>query len=121
MLRLKTTELAAWRTTRITANGGRCPLCQSGIKSPCADHDHATGVMRDTICRSCNSGLGQIERAVSRFGIPNLSAFLHGAAAYIQKHTTPQHQLLHPTFKTEEEKRVARNTAAKKRRLKAKD
>jgi len=121
MRRLKNSELPEWRTGRIKANGGRCALCQNPIKVPCADHDHETGQMRDTICRSCNSGLGQIERAVKRFGIPNLPAFLHGAVTYLQRHSTPQHDLYHPTFKTDEEKRVARNAAARKRRQNTKE
>lgn len=113
MTRLKTTELPAWRARRIAANGGRCPLCQAAIKNPCADHDHSTGQMRDTICRSCNSGLGQIERAQTRFGIPNLAAFLHGAAKYLQVHAVPQHNQLHPTYRTEDERRLARNAKAR--------
>lgn len=121
MSRLKTTELPAWREQRIKANGGKCPLCLAPIKSPCADHDHDTGQMRDTICRSCNSGLGQIERAQSRFGIPNLAAFLHGAARYLQQHSTPQHGKFHPTHRTDEEKRVARNAKARKTRAAKKE
>jgi hypothetical protein len=121
MQRLKTTEIERWRTGRIAANGGKCGLCQLPIKNPVADHDHATGIMRDAICRSCNSGLGQIERAVSRFGIPNIQAFLFGSAKYLQRHDTPQHSVLHPTFKTEDEKRLLRNKRARIARAQKKE
>lgn len=122
MKRLKTSELAAWRAKRIQANNGKCPLCQAPIKSPCADHDHRTGIMRDTICRSCNSGLGQLERAQARFGIPNMAAFLAGAARYMQKHDTPQHEELHPTYRTPDEIKDRRNAKARaKRQVKLKE
>ena len=121
MTRLTAKELGAWRTKRLTANCGRCGLCQLPCVSPVADHDHATGELRDTICRACNSGLGQVERAKVRFGIKNLSAFLHGAARYLQLHSMPQHGLQYPTHKTEDEKRLARNAAARKRRAAAKE
>jgi hypothetical protein len=39
----------------------------------------------------------------------------------LQRHSTPQHDLYHPTFKTDEEKRVARNAAARKRRQNTKE
>lgn len=116
MKRLKVSEIPAWREKRIKDNGGRCALCVAPIKNPCADHDHRTGVMRDAICRSCNSGLGQLERAQARFGIPNMAAFLAGAARYMQKHETPQHEELHPTYRTEDERRIERNAKARKAR-----
>lgn len=121
MTRLTAKSLAAWREGRIKVNGGKCALCLAPIKSPCADHDHDTGQMRDAICRSCNSGLGQIERAQSRFGIPNLAAFLHGAARYLQLHATPQHGVEYPTHRTEEERRVMRNAKARKTRAAKKE
>ena len=119
--RLTSKGLEQWRVGRIIANGGRCALCSKPIKSPCADHDHATGIMRDAICRSCNSGLGQVERAVSRFGIPDIAAFLAGALRYMQKHSSPQTEYLHPSHKSEEEKRDARNKKARLRRAAAKE
>lgn len=115
--KLKTTQLAEWRSKQLAATSGRCELCGAVCSSPCADHDHMTGQMRGTICRSCNSGLGQIERSVKRYGIKDLSAFLTGSTRYLQRHAIPKHDTLHPTFKSEDDKRVARNATARKRRL----
>lgn len=42
--------------------------------------------------------------------------FLAALAAYWEHYSTPRTRYLHPTHKTEEEKRLARNTAARKRR-----
>jgi hypothetical protein len=50
----------------------------------------------------------------------NLPAFLHGAAQYLQKHKTNVTGLIHPTHKTPEEQRIARNLKAVKKRAVAK-
>lgn len=121
MTRLTAKGLKEWRESRLAANGGRCALCRGPCVSPVADHDHNTGELRDTICRSCNSGLGAVERAQVRFGIRNLAAFLHGTVTYLQKHSQPQHGLQYPTHRTDEEKRIARNAKARKARATKKE
>jgi len=54
-----------------------CPLCQKHTESPVIDHDHATGQMRDWLCRPCNLGLGHFKDDV---------ATLRRAAEYIDMH-----------------------------------
>lgn len=78
--------------------------------------------MRGTLHRSCNALLGKLENNHARFGVSwdNLPAFLHGAAGYLQKHKTNITGLVHPTHKTEDEKRIKRNADAVKRRATAK-
>ena len=43
------------------AQGGRCNGCQrargTGAKRLAVDHDHATGVVRQLLCTSCNHGV----------------------------------------------------------------
>jgi hypothetical protein len=120
MRKLKTSEIAIIREELRLKNAGRCKICSL----PCSptqavlDHDHDTGLVRDTVHRGCNSLLGKIENNYKRYGIPHLGAFLGGVAAYLQKHTTDQTGLLHPTHKTEDEKRLARNAKARKARAK---
>ncbi len=84
------------------------------------DHCHTTGAVRATLHRSCNSLLGKVENNAARFGVRSLPAFLHGAAKYLQIHTTNITGLTHPTHKTLDEKRLARNKAAVTKRAKAK-
>lgn len=103
---------------------GLCDLCGlPGVaKDPVLDHCHTTGAVRGTLHRSCNALLGKVENNHARFGMSkgNLPAFLHGAAKYLQKHSTNITGLIHPTHKTEDEKRIARNKKAVQRRAAAK-
>lgn len=101
--------------------GNRCALCGlPGVSSdPVLDHCHKTGAVRGTLHRSCNSLLGKVENNSARFGVKSLPAFLHGCAAYLQKHSTNITGLIHPTHKTEDEKRIARNAKAVKKRATA--
>lgn len=64
--------------------------------------------------------LGKVENNAPRFGVYDLAAFGHGLAQYLQKHATNITGMTHPTHKTEDEKRVARNTKARKTRATAK-
>lgn len=86
------------------------------------DHCHTTGAVRGTAHRSCNALLGKVENNAARFGLPRqrMSAFLHGIAKYLQLHTTNITGLIHPTHKTEDEKRIARNKRAVVARAKKK-
>lgn len=118
MTRLTRTELAAWRSTQLARQGYRCALCKLPLNESeaVADHDHNTGHLRAVLHRGCNSMLGHIENNAKRYALRSVPAFLNGAAAYLQAHVTPQHGLLYPTHRTDEEKRLARNAKARKAR-----
>lgn len=123
MKKLKTTEVATTRTALLVSQAGRCNLCQL----PCSpsqavlDHDHLTGIVRAVLHRGCNALLGKVENNHKRYGVPQLSAFLHGCASYLQRHETDRTGLLHPTHLTEDEKRLKRNKKARKARAAKKD
>lgn len=120
--RLTHSQIAPVRTAQIAAQGGKCALCQlPGVSSdPVLDHCHTTGAVRGTLHRSCNALLGKVENNAPRFGVRNLQAFGHGLAQYLQKHSTNITGMTHPLYKTEDEKRVARNTKARKKRAETK-
>lgn len=121
--KLKVREVSDVRSTLLTKQGSRCAICKQEVKSSEAvlDHDHATGAVRGVLHRGCNSLLGKVENNYKRYGVRHLAAFLAGVATYLQTHLTNQTGLTHPTFKTDEEKRLARNEKARQARKRAKD
>lgn len=44
--------------------GGMCAICDSEGKL-CVDHDHATGKIRQLLCKKCNTSLGLIQDSVT--------------------------------------------------------
>lgn len=118
--RLKTTEISKVREELAGKQNGRCAICQLPLTRPCLDHDHGTGAVRATLHAGCNSVLGKIENSYKRYGVANLAAFLAGTAAYLQRHTTNQTGLLHPSHRSEDEKRERRNAQARAKRAQSK-
>lgn len=116
MLKLKTTQVAAARADLATKQGGRCAICQLPLSKECLDHDHITGAVRATLHSGCNALLGKIENNHKRYGVTNLAAFLNGVAPYLQRHVTNQTGWLHPSHKTDDEKRIKRNAKARSTR-----
>ena len=120
--RLTHSSIKSVRDGQIVAQRGTCALCglPGVIKDPVLDHCHTTGAVRGTLHRSCNSLLGKVENNAARFGVKDLSAFLNGCARYLQIHKTNITRMIHPTHKTEDEKRLVRNNKAVVRRAVAK-
>jgi hypothetical protein len=46
------------RAALLEMQGGRCAICGSECPQ-CADHDHATGLLRGMLCSGCNRREGQ--------------------------------------------------------------
>ena len=121
MHKLKAPEVSVIRERLVVAQGGRCAICALPVKRACLDHDHSTGLVRGTCCSGCNALLGKVENNHARYGVQNLAAFCNGVASYLQKHATDQTGYLHPTFKTDDEKRLLRNSRARKTRATKKE
>jgi hypothetical protein len=111
--RLKQSEVSVIRERLIVQQGGRCALCQLPITKPVLDHDHSTGAVRGALHNGCNALLGKLENNYRRYGVVNLAAFAHGVTAYLQRHATNQTGYLHPTHRSEDEKRERRNAKAR--------
>lgn len=125
-MRLKTTQVAATRAVLAEKQGNRCAVCglPLGAKAPndpVLDHDHDTGAVRGVLHRGCNSLLGKIENNAPRYGVRNIRAFTNGVAGYLLAHATNVTGLLHPSHKTDEEKRLLRNKRARLTRAKKKE
>jgi len=121
MTRLKQSDIAIVRARILAVQGGKCAICQLGCKAPCLDHDHDTGAVRGVACSGCNALLGKLENNHRRYGVQNLHAFSNGVAAYLQRHTLNTTGYLHPTHRTEDEKRLLKNKRARVSRAKAKE
>lgn len=120
MDQLKASQVPGVRAKLLADQGGKCALC--GLHCPAAkavlDHCHSEGFIRGTLHRSCNSLLGKLENNRARYGLGNdmeFAAFLAGVFKYLHA-TKNKYSTLHPTFKTPEQKRIARNTKARKAR-----
>jgi hypothetical protein len=122
VIKLKVAEVAEWRRTTLAMQQGRCALCKLACaeSQAVADHCHTTGFMRAVLHRSCNALLGKVENNYRRYGVSNLAAWAAGMPAYLQHHAVRRHPQLHPSHKTAEEKRLARNAKARKTRAKRK-
>lgn len=123
MQKLKASEIPKLRQEILVKQNYRCMLCQIDmrrIKSSniCCDHCHKTGYIRGVLCRNCNGILGKVENLATR-AKKDLThdRWLEHAVEYIKSAAkAPLYNHIHPTFKTEAEKRNLRNKRAKARR-----
>lgn len=119
--RIKATQIAGVRQSMLDAQGGRCALCHTPTASSgaCLDHDHTTGFLRAVLCRNCNGIEGKIKN-LARRGQRKYDHkwFIARLLAYWEEHddAIPEHGLIHPTFKSDEEKRLRTNKMARARR-----
>lgn len=123
--KLKAAQVAPVRQQLLAKQGRLCAVCQLPIPkdNDVLDHCHKHGALRGVLHRSCNSLLGVLENNRARYGLGDdaqFLAFLQNAGAYLMRHKEPQTPWLHPTFKTEEEKRLLKNSRARKARAAAK-
>lgn len=119
--KLRTVELKSLRAELLEAQDYKCALCDINLfdnpSNACVDHCHKSGFVRDVLCRNCNRGEGKVKTLATmckRDG--SKLQWLMRLVSYWHKHLTPQTDLLHPTHKTEEEKRIRRNKKARERR-----
>lgn len=120
--RLKTSEISGVRKALLEEQKQLCALCGGKLggtgKQPVLDHCHQSGFIRDVLCRNCNGIEGRVFN-LARRAKHNLTEieWLQRMVMYHARHQTPQHGgLLHPTHKSEEEKRLARSRQASKPR-----
>lgn len=121
--KLKTTEVKKVREELLRRQGGVCALTHYPLDPSDAvlDHCHTTGHIRGTIHRGANSLLGKLENNHKRYGVskPMMFAIGRNLEAYLTR--SFEANPLHPTHKTEDEKRLARNAKARAARAKKKE
>lgn len=124
-MKLKHSQVAPVRAKLMASQGGKCPLCERSFTGrnavkPALDHCHTNGHIRDVLCLNCNGMEGKIFNLARRMMKDNPTLAVERLSSYWTKHRTSQHGLIHPTHKTETEKRIERNAKARKRRAAAK-
>ena len=105
-MKLKTTQIKAYRETQLLNQDHKCALCgENIIEDAVLDHCHKTGLIRQVLHRGCNSMLGKIENSMprSRVDIRRLEGIAHNLVNYLtQIHT----DVRHPTHLTIEERKM---------------
>jgi len=116
-MRLKASEICAFREQCIRDQANRCPLCEQELLPADAvlDHCHRTGLVRRAIHRFCNTFLGKIENNVTRNRITEiqLAAILRNYQVYVADTVN----ILHPTHRTPEQRQLRAKKRAKQRRV----
>jgi hypothetical protein len=118
-MRLKTSEIKKYRLELLASQGHICALCQQELVETEAvlDHDHRTGFIRGVLHRGCNSLEGKIANSLvmNRITPERLKNILDNLQFYTNQH----HAVLHPTYRTAEEKKARTKKRAKLRRQRA--
>lgn len=122
-IKLKASEVSAYKQELMEAQGYKCPLCGGSLKAVTAinrvlDHDHDTGFCRAVVCRGCNGAEGKIKGVISGYGKAGNSKYyqikwLENLLNYWKLHQKPQTDRLYHKHQTEVEKREARNRKAR--------
>lgn len=116
---LKTSEVAGVLAQLVKRQGGKCEICQKPFTQkdkPVLDHCHTSGFIRGALHNSCNGAEGKI-KAKAQLGHKGVSPedFIKGLQQYYIATAVPRYMFLHPSHKTSDQKRVARNARARKR------
>lgn len=113
-MRLKVSEVKAYREKLYAEQGGVCALTHYPITLDQAvlDHCHTTGQVRGVLHRGVNSLLGKVENNHKRYGVslPMTAAMGRNLGDYLTADYSANPS--HPTHKTEDEKRIRRNKLA---------
>ncbi|UYA98857.1 hypothetical protein IVIADoCa7_31 [Xanthomonas phage vB_Xar_IVIA-DoCa7] len=122
-IRIKQSQVKGIKLSFIEKQGGRCAICKLPLAADKAvlDHDHHTGAVRGALHGGCNSLLGKLENNAPRFGVKDIGIFSNGVADYLRVHAVNVTGYEHYLHRTDEEKRIKRNAAARKKRAATKE
>lgn len=116
MQRIKASEVKTYREHYLEEQHSICALCNEPIDPAEAvvDHCHTTGRLRSVLHRGCNAFLGTIENNRKRNRISD--SRLENILANVVEYVTAYKELLHPTYRTSEERKARAKARAKKKR-----
>lgn len=116
MIKLKTTQVKQYRLELLKQQGYKCALCSEHCSDDQAvlDHCHSTGKIRGVLHRGCNALEGKIANSLKMNKIDEIR--LRMIALNLVDYMSSTLDVLHPTHKTPEEKKLAAKKRAKRRR-----
>ncbi len=122
--KLKKTQVAGVLAQVIKKQGGKCAICGHPFTQrdiAVLDHCHDKGFIRGALHNSCNGIEGRVKK-LTQFGHRGITPakYVIGLGKYLETHQTPKYDYIHPSHKTEDEKRLERNKKARVKRAKAK-
>ena len=117
-MRLKQKDIKPLREQYLNEQLGLCGICHELIDPTEAvlDHCHTTGQIRSVLHRFCNTFISHIENNQKRNKIS--PSQLSNILANFQTYVATLKPILHPTYKTPEERRARTKKRAKARRAK---
>lgn len=117
MKRLTYKQIPEYREAQLDRQEGVDPITMRPVDNPCLDHDHVTGHVRQVLDRDTNAFEGKVFNAWRRYlrykGVPLARAII-GLLDYYGLNYSDNP--LHPSWRTEDDKRILRNKRAKRRR-----
>ena len=125
-VRMRPRDIKPTKLRLAAKQGFKCALCLIDLKTLpekdwVLDHDHSTGAVRSVLCRNCNGMEGKVYNRANQAKRGNTALFwLIRLVKYYEYHNKNQTGLLHPTHKTDDEKRIERNRKAREARAKQK-
>ena len=133
-MKLKQKDLPSIRMQIQVAQGNKCPLCYANFGdgklqgrkivpkyTPVLDHNHDNGALRGVLCNNCNGMEGKIKNRVNRAKRELTQIqWLENLLSYWRLHEKAQTPYIHPTHKSDDEKRLARNKKARLARARKK-
>jgi hypothetical protein len=121
--RLKAKDIDSLRRKISLEQNNKCWICEIDLSSvkACLDHDHFTGRIRSVLCQNCNGIEGKIKNLSNRGKRDKTRYdFVNKILSYWNFHSAHQREEIHPSHRTEDEKRLIRNKKARLRRKKKK-
>lgn len=118
LTKLKPRDIKPMREQIHAEQLGLCAICNELVQPDEAvlDHCHRTGYIRAVLHRGCNAYIGHMENNMARNRITpeRLQSILANFQMYINTHRL----IVHPTYKTPEERKERARKRARQRRAK---
>lgn len=115
---LKPSEVKSVCDQLVKKQGGKCGICGQPFTArdrAVLDHCHDTGFIRGALHNSCNGAEGRI-KSKANLGHKGVKSahYVIGLGKYLETHQVPRYKFIHPSHKTKDQKRLARNAKARK-------